>query len=110
MNTHQWSRDIIEIPTHPFSQGMDVGDIDDDGDADIILATMTPDGGQTYLEVFKGPDGAPGRPDNNCASPTYGHYNYIELGQWGEDLAEDPFTGATLPGECEDADLCPSNA
>ena len=55
MNTHQWSRDIIEIPTHPFSQGMDVGDIDDDGDADIILATMTPDGGQTYLEVFKGP-------------------------------------------------------
>ena len=59
MNTHQWSRDIIEIPSHPFSQGMDVGDIDDDGDADIILATMTPDGGQTYLEVFKGPDPGP---------------------------------------------------
>ena len=106
MNTHQWSRDIIEIPSHPFSQGMDVGDIDDDGDDDIILATMTPDGGQTYLEVFKGPDPGPQADQTILVpAPTYGHYSYIELGQWGEDLAEDPFTGATLPGECEDLDL-----
>ena len=38
---------------------MDIGDIDDDGDDDIVLATMTPDGGQTYREVFKGPDPGP---------------------------------------------------
>ena len=105
-NTHQWDRDIIEIPSHPFSQGMDIGDIDDDGDDDIVLATLTPDGGQTYVEVFKGPDPGP-QADQTILipAPTYGHYSYIELGQWGEDLAEDPFTGQTLPGECEDLDL-----
>ena len=105
-NTHQWDRDIIEIPSHPFSQGMDIGDIDDDGDDDIVLATMTPDGGQTYLEVFKGPDPGPQADQTILVpAPTYGHYSYIELGQWGEDLAQDPFTGQTLPGECEDLDL-----
>ena len=105
-NTHQWDRDIIEIPSHPFSQGMDVGDIDDDGDDDIVLATMTPDGGQTYVEVFKGPDPGPQADQTILVpAPTYGHYSYIELGQWGEDLAQDPITGQTLPGECEDLDL-----
>ena len=76
---------------------MDVGDIDDDGDDDI-LATLTPDGGQTYVEVFKAQIQV--RKDQTSHPRSdYGHFSYIELGQW-EDQQKTP-SQDKLPGNAK---------
>ena len=84
---------------------MDIGDIDDDGDDDIVLATLTPDGGQTYVEVFKAQIQA--RKQIKRSSSPLRLMAITATLSWvnGGGSSRRPFTGQTLPGECEDLDL-----
>ena len=100
---HEWSDTEITI-SNPYHVDMAVGDINDDGNDDIVLLTIDATFTNQYIQVYRGPD--PSLITNQQALPvplTNGLYDHMELGHWGETVQ-----GGGLPGsigDCEDLDL-----
>ena len=97
------SSDPITI-NNPYLMDMDVGDIDGDGDADIVMNVMDAGATNNFISIFKGPD--PAQITNQQTIPvplTSGMYTNLLLGHWGEDVVGGGIPGGV--GDCEDLDI-----
>ena len=83
---------------------MEVGDINDDGNDDIILISRDTTGSNQYIQIYRGPD--PSLLTNQQTMPvplTNGIYTDVLLGHWGETVQGGGI--GTPIGDCEDLDL-----
>ena len=92
---------------NPYLADLDVGDINDDGYADVVFSSTDSTFANQFIQIFKGPDySIPANQHAPISVPlTSGFYQYLKLGNWNEDLLENPLTGDPVPGECEDLDI-----
>jgi hypothetical protein len=92
---------------NPYLADFDVGDINDDGFADVAFSSTDATFANQFIQVYKGPDySLPANQHAPISVPlTTGYYQFLKLGNWNEDLLEDPFTNNPVPGECEDLDI-----
>ncbi len=92
---------------NPYLADFDVGDINDDGFADVAFSSTDSTFANQFIQVYKGPDySLPANQHAPISVPlTSGYYQYLKLGNWNEDLLENPLTGDPVPGECEDLDI-----
>ncbi len=101
---NQWGNSEITV-SNPYHVGMEVGDLDDDGNDDIVLITRDATGTNQYIQVYRGPD--PTLLTNQQSIPvplTNGIYVESRLGHWGETVQGSGIPGGSL-GDCEDLDL-----
>ncbi len=100
---NQWDDTEITV-SNPYHLGMDVADIDDDGDADIVLVTQDATAANQYIQIYRGPD--PSLLTNQQSIPvplTNGLYVEVMLGHWGETVQGGGIPGGI--GDCEDLDI-----
>tara|TARA_B100001175_G_scaffold311327_1_gene315607 strand:+ start:5607 stop:12044 length:6438 start_codon:yes stop_codon:yes gene_type:complete len=98
-----WSETAITI-SNPYHISMEVGDINDDGDDDIVLVTIDASFSNQYIQVFRGPDPSLVTNQQVLIVPlTSGQYTNVHLGHWGESV-QGAGIGAPI-GDCEDLDL-----
>ena len=92
---------------NPYLADLDVGDINDDGYADVVFSSTDSTFANQFIQIYKGPDySIPANQHAPISVPlTSGFYQYLKLGNWNEDLLENPLTGDPVPGECEDLDI-----
>ena len=105
---NQWEEmfDTITV-VNPYLYGFDVGDINDDGYADVVFSSTDATFANQFIQIYKGPDYTiPANQHAPISVPlTNGLYTSVMLGNWNEDLQTNPITGDPLPGECEDLDI-----
>ncbi len=105
---NEWEEmfDTITV-INPYLADFDVGDINDDGYADVAFSSTDSTFANQFIQVYKGPDySLPANQHAPISVPlTSGFYQYLKLGNWNEDLLENPLTGDPVPGECEDLDI-----
>ena len=100
---NQWDDTEITV-SNPYHLGMEVGDIDDDGNADIVLVTQDATAANQYIQIYRGPD--PSLLTNQQSIPvplTNGLYIEMMLGHWGETVQGGGIPGGL--GDCEDLDI-----
>ena len=100
---NSWSDTAITI-SNPIHISMEVGDINDDGNDDIILISRDTTGSNQYIQIYRGPD--PSLLTNQQTMPvplTNGIYTDVLLGHWGETVQGGGI--GTPIGDCEDLDL-----
>ncbi len=101
---NQWSSSDPITVDNPYLMDMDVGDIDGDGDADIVMNVIDRGFTNNFLMVYKGPD--PSQITNQQTIPvplTNGLYTNLFLGNWGETVVGGGIGGGI--GDCEDLDI-----
>ena len=54
-SVNSWSETAITI-SNPIHISMEVGDINDDGNDDIILISRDTTGSSQYVQIYRGPD------------------------------------------------------
>ena len=98
--------DTITV-VNPYLQGFDVGDINGDGNADVVFSSTDSTFANQFIQIYKGPDySIPANQHAPISVPlTSGLYTSVMLGNWGEDLQTNPLTGDPIPGECVDLDI-----
>ncbi|WP_338175484.1 VCBS repeat-containing protein, partial [Candidatus Thalassarchaeum betae] len=100
---NQWDDTEITV-SNPYHLGMEVGDIDDDGNVDIVLVTQDATAANQYIQIYRGPD--PSLLTNQQSIPvplTNGLYIEMMLGHWGETVQGGGIPGGL--GDCEDLDI-----
>ena len=100
---NQWDDTEITV-SNPYHRGMAVGDIDDDGNVDIVLVTQDATAANQYIQIYRGPD--PSLLTNQQSIPvplTNGLYVEMMLGHWGETVQGGGIPGGL--GDCEDLDI-----
>ena len=100
---NQWDDTEITV-SNPYHLGMEVGDIDDDGNVDIVLVTQAATAANQYIQIYRGPD--PSLLTNQQSIPvplTNGLYIEMMLGHWGETVQGGGIPGGL--GDCEDLDI-----
>ena len=100
---NQWDGTEITV-SNPYHLGMEVGDIDDDGNVDIVLVTQDATAANQYIQIYRGPD--PSLLTNQQSIPvplTNGLYIEMMLGHWGETVQGGGIPGGL--GDCEDLDI-----
>ena len=97
---------------NPYLADFDVGDINDDGYADVVFSSTDSTFANQFIQIFRGPDySLPANQHAPISVPlTTGFYEYLKLGNWGEDLQTipdptNPGEEILAPGECEDLDI-----
>ena len=98
-----WSDTAITI-SNPIHVSMEVGDINDDGNDDIILVSIDATFSNQYVQIYRGPD--PSLLTNQQTMPvplTNGLYTDVMLGHWGETVQGGGIGGPI--GDCEDLDM-----
>ena len=97
---------------NPYLADFDVGDINDDGYADVVFSSTDSTFANQFIQIYKGPDySIPANQHAPISVPlTTGFYQYLKLGNWGEDLQTipdptNPGDEILAPGECEDLDI-----
>jgi len=97
---------------NPYLADFDVGDINDDGYADVVFSSTDSTFANQFIQIYKGPDySIPANQHAPISVPlTSGFYQYLKLGNWGEDLQTipdptNPGDEILAPGECEDLDI-----
>jgi hypothetical protein len=92
---------------NPYLQGFDVGDINGDGNVDVVFSSTDATFANQFIQIYKGPDySLPANQHAPISVPlTNGLYTAVMLGNWGEDLQTNPLTGDPIPGECVDLDI-----
>jgi len=92
---------------NPYLSDFDVGDITDDGYADVVFVSTDSTFANQFIQIYKGPDYTlPSNQHAPISVPlTNGYYTAAMFGNWNEDLQTNPVTGDPLPGECEDLDI-----
>jgi hypothetical protein len=92
---------------NPYLADFDVGDINDDGYIDVVFSSTDATFANQFIQIYKGPDySIPSNQHAPISVPlTNGYYQFLKLGNWNEDLLENPLTGDPVPGECEDLDI-----
>lgn len=100
---HKWdSADPIMI-NDPYLSDMAVGDIDGDGDADIVMNVHDRAFTNNFLKIFRGPDPSQITAQQTVPVPlTNGQYTDVMLGHWGESVQPGGIGGV---GDCEDLDI-----
>ncbi len=101
---NNWDASEPIMVNEPYLTDMDVGDIDDDGDADIVINVHDRGFTNNFLKIFKGPD--PSQITNQQTIPvplTNGQYTNVMLGHWGEDVLSGGIGNPV--GDCEDLDI-----
>lgn len=101
---NNWDTSEPIMVNEPYLSDMDVGDIDDDGDADIVINVHDRGFTNNFLKIFKGPD--PSLITNQQTIPvplTNGQYTNVMLGHWGEDVLSGGIGNPV--GDCEDLDI-----
>ena len=105
---NEWEEmfDTITV-INPYLADFDIGDINDDGYIDVAFSSTDSTFANQFIQIFKGPDySLPSNQHAPISVPlTSGYYQYLKLGNWNEDLLENPLTGEPVPGECEDLDI-----
>ena len=105
---NEWEEmfDTITV-INPYLADFDVGDINDDGYVDVVFSSTDSTFANQFIQIYKGPDySLPSNQHAPISVPlTSGYYQYLKLGNWNEDLLENPLTGEPVPGECEDLDI-----
>jgi len=100
---NQWDDTEITV-SNPYHLGMEVGDIDGDDNADIVLLTSDATATNQYIQIYRGPD--PSLLTNQQSIPvplTNGMYVETHLGHWGETVQGGGIPGGL--GDCEDLDI-----
>ena len=101
-----WDQNMTVTIVDPYLQAFDVADVNGDGSADVVMSTIDAAFSRQTIQIYKGPDFTlPSNFQSFVVPLTTGQYTALKLGQWGEDLQTDPFTGNPIPGECEDLDI-----
>ena len=101
-----WDQNMTVTIVDPYLQAFDVADVNGDGSADVVMSTIDAAFSRQTIQIYKGPDFTlPSNFQSFIVPLTTGQYTALKLGQWGEDLQTDPFTGNPIPGECEDLDI-----
>ncbi len=79
-------------------------DIDDDGDADIVMNVMDATASNQYIQIYRGPDPTLITAQQTIIVPlTHGIYTDLMLGHWGETVLGGGIGAPT--GDCEDLDI-----
>ncbi len=102
-SVNSWSETAITI-SNPIHISMEVGDINDDGNDDIILISRDTTGSSQYIQIYRGPD--PSLITNQQSMPvplTNGIYTDVMLGHWGETVQGGGI--GTPIGDCDDLDM-----
>ena len=100
-----WSDSEITV-SNPYLADMDVGDIDGDGNADIVMVVRDATATNQYIQVYKGPDPTLLTSQQTLAVPlTNGLYTNMILGHYGETVTGGGFPGGGGIGDCEDLDI-----
>jgi len=100
---NQWDDTEITV-SNPYHLGMEVGDIDGDDNADIVLLTSDATATNQYIQIYRGPD--PSLLTNQQSIPVpliNGMYVETHLGHWGETVQGGGIPGGL--GDCEDLDI-----
>ena len=113
LRVNEWSEMFQQEVTviNPYLADFDVGDINNDGYADVALSSTDATFANQFVQIYRGPDYTIPAAQQTIAVPlTNGYYQYLKLGNWGEDLAtiQDPLNPGEetiAPLECEDLDL-----
>ena len=111
LRVNEWEEMFETITViNPYLAGFDVGDINDDGYVDVAFSSTDATFANQFVQIYKGPDySLPANQHAPISVPlTSGFYQYLKLGNWGEDLQTitDPLGNEiTAPGECEDLDI-----
>ena len=83
---------------------MEVGDINDDGNDDIILVSIDATFSNQYVQIYRGPDPSLLTNQQTFFVPlTNGLYTDVMLGHWGETVQGGGIGGPI--GDCEDLDM-----
>jgi len=102
---NSWASSDPIMVNEPYLLGMDVADIDDDGDADIVMNVADRGFTNNFIKIFKGPDPAQLTAQQTIPVPlTNGIYNDMALGHWGETVVGSGIPGGGV-GDCEDLDI-----
>ena len=113
LRVNEWSEMFQQEVTviNPYLADFDVGDINNDGYADVAFSSTDATFANQFIQIYKGPDYTIPAAQQSIGVPlTSGYYQYLKLGNWGEDLATipdplNPGEETIAPGECEDLDL-----
>ena len=113
LRVNQWSEMYQQEVTviNPYLADFDVGDINNDGYADVVFSSTDATFANQFVQIYRGPDYTLPAAVQQIAVPlTNGYYQYLRLGNWGEDLQTipdptNPSEQITAPGECEDLDI-----
>lgn len=108
LRVNEWEEMFETITViNPYLADFDVGDINDDGYADVAFSSTDSTFANQFIQIYKGPDySLPANQHAPISVPlTSGYYQYLKLGNWNEDLIVNPLTGDPVPGECEDLDI-----
>ena len=108
LRVNEWQQmfDTITV-VNPYLADLDVGDINNDGNADVAFSSTDSTFANQFIQIYMGPDfSLPSNQHAPISVPlTSGYYTDLMLGNWGEDLLTNPITGNPVPGECEDLDM-----
>ena len=113
LRVNEWEEMFETITViNPYLADFDVGDINDDGYVDVAFSSTDSTFANQFIQIYKGPDySLPANQHAPISVPlTTGYYQYLELGNWGEDLQTipdptNPGEETLAPGECEDLDI-----